>query len=51
VLTVTLNNSVGSRFAGKTIVFQPSVNPDGGLSWSCTAGTLEPRYRPAICRP
>ncbi|HEX9431710.1 MAG TPA: pilin, partial [Burkholderiales bacterium] len=51
VLTVTLNDSVGGRFAGKTIVFQPSVNPDGGLSWSCTAGTLEPRYRPASCRP
>jgi TM2 domain-containing membrane protein YozV len=51
VLTVTLNDSVGSRFAGKTIVFQPSVNPDGGLSWGCTAGTLEPRYRPASCRP
>jgi type IV pilus assembly protein PilA len=51
VLTLTLRESLGSRFAGKTIVFQPSVNPDGGLSWGCTAGTLEPRYRPASCRP
>jgi TM2 domain-containing membrane protein YozV len=51
VLTLTLNESLGSRFAGKTIIFQPAVNPDGALSWNCTAGTLEPRYRPASCRP
>jgi type IV pilus assembly protein PilA len=51
VLTLTLNESLGNRFAGKTIVFQPAANPDGALSWNCTAGTLEPRYRPASCRP
>jgi type IV pilus assembly protein PilA len=51
VLTLTLNETMGTRFAEKTIVFQPGVNPDGQISWNCSAGTLEPRYRPASCRP
>jgi TM2 domain-containing membrane protein YozV/type II secretory pathway pseudopilin PulG len=51
VFTLTLNERLGSRFNGKTIVFQPGVNPDGQLSWNCAGGTLEPRYRPATCRP
>jgi type IV pilus assembly protein PilA len=51
VITLTLNESLGSRFAGKTILFRPAANPDGALSWNCTAGTLEPKYRPASCRP
>lgn len=51
VFTLTLNERLGSRFNGKTIVVQPGVNPDGQLSSSCAGGTLEPKYRPATCRP
>ena len=51
VVTLTLNERVGSRFNGQTIVFQPGVNPDGQLSWNCAGGTLEPKYRPQSCRP
>jgi len=51
VFTLTLNERLGSRIAGKTIVFQPGVNPDGQLSWNCAGGTLEPKYRPVTCRP
>jgi TM2 domain-containing membrane protein YozV/type II secretory pathway pseudopilin PulG len=49
--TLTLNERLGSRFTGTTIVFQPGVNPDGQLSWNCAGGTLEPKYRPQTCRP
>src|SRR6185436_18735619 len=38
VITLTLNESLGSRVAGKTIVFRPTVSPDGALSWNCAAG-------------
>jgi TM2 domain-containing membrane protein YozV len=51
VITLTLNESVGGRIAGKTILFRPGVSADGALSWDCKAGTLEPKYRPASCRP
>ncbi|HXJ51239.1 MAG TPA: pilin [Burkholderiales bacterium] len=51
VFTLTLNERLGERFVGKTIVFQPGVNPDGQLSWNCAGGTLEPKYRPKTCRP
>jgi TM2 domain-containing membrane protein YozV/type II secretory pathway pseudopilin PulG len=50
VFTLTLNERVGGGFSGKTIVFQPGVNPDGELSWNCASGTLEPKYRPQSCR-
>lgn len=49
-LTLTLDETMGTRFAEKTIVFQPGVTPDGQISWNCTAGTLEPKYRPVSCR-
>jgi TM2 domain-containing membrane protein YozV/type II secretory pathway pseudopilin PulG len=48
--TLTLNERLGNH-NGKTIVFQPGVNPDGQLSWNCAGGTLEPKYRPQSCRP
>ena len=51
VFTLTLNERLGNRVSGKTIVFQPGVNPDGQLSWNCAGGTLEPKFRPQSCRP
>lgn len=48
-LTITFLPSAG-RMAGKTIVFRPQAEA-GRILWDCAAGTLEPRYRPASCRP
>lgn len=49
-LTLTFSPAAGS-LAGKTMVYRPDSGAGGGLSWDCTGGTLEPRYRPASCRP
>ena len=50
VLTLTMSPSAGS-IAGKTLIYRPDAGRDGTLSWDCTGGTLDPRYRPAHCRP
>jgi TM2 domain-containing membrane protein YozV/Tfp pilus assembly major pilin PilA len=49
VITLTLSPATGARTAGKTILVRPQVEP-GGLSWECTGGTLEAKYRPGSCR-
>lgn len=50
VVTVTLLPAVGAH-KGKTLEFRASERQGGGLSWDCTGGTLEPRFRPQSCRP
>lgn len=50
VITATLSPAAGAQ-RGKTIEFRATEKQGGGLSWDCTGGTLEPRYRPASCRP
>lgn len=35
---------------GKTIVYTPYRREDKKIGWDCTAGTLEPKYRPVKCR-
>ena len=47
VLTLTLSSQ--TILEGKTIVLSPEL-ADGTIRWDCTAGTLPPRYRPAVCR-
>lgn len=49
-LTVTMSQATGG-LAGKTMVFRPQAAQGEDLSWDCTGGTLEPRYRPSTCRP
>jgi TM2 domain-containing membrane protein YozV len=49
VVTVMLSPSAGP-VAGKTMLYRPDAIQDGRLSWDCTGGTLESRYRPASCR-
>jgi uncharacterized membrane protein YhaH (DUF805 family)/Tfp pilus assembly protein PilE len=49
VVTLTLAAPTGQQFAGKTILLQPKVDGNA-LSWDCTGGTLEPKYRPGSCR-
>ena len=46
MLTLTMS---GQSIEGKTIVLQPAVTGNS-LQWSCSAGTLERKYRPASCR-
>ena len=50
VITATLSPAAGAH-RGKTIEFRASEKQGGGLSWDCTGGTLEPKYRPRSCRP
>ena len=48
-----------ARAGNGTIIFVPSDNagaltagtlPNGRISWTCTGGTLDARFRPAECR-
>jgi TM2 domain-containing membrane protein YozV len=48
LLVVTFAPHAG-RLAGKTIHYRPSAAGQR-LSWDCTGGSLEPKYRPAACR-
>jgi TM2 domain-containing membrane protein YozV len=50
VVTATLSPAVGAH-RGKTVEFRASEKQGGGLSWDCTGGTLESKYRPRSCRP
>ncbi|MBX9605975.1 MAG: pilin [Gammaproteobacteria bacterium] len=36
--------------ASRTVVFEPSLDASGTLTWRCTGGTLEAKYRPSACR-
>lgn len=46
VVVVTFTAQAGNG----TVIFQPTVIGNSGISWDCTGGTLEDRYRPPICR-
>lgn len=45
-ITITYNNKVD---AGRTIILQPNVT-SGGITWTCTGGTVSTKYRPSNCR-
>ena len=51
-MTVTFSSSLDTTVNGSTIIFSPTL-PAGtsAIRWTCTAGTLVPKYRPANCRP
>jgi len=34
-----------------TIIMVPTLQANGDVTWTCTTGTLLPKYRPASCRP
>lgn len=34
-----------------TIVFTPTVNEHGGITWDCRGGDLPKKYRPSDCKP
>lgn len=43
--------SANAALNGKTIILGAQSLPDGRIGWNCFGGTLEPKYRPANCRP
>ena len=48
IITITYNNKVAS---GTTIILTPTVNnAKGSITWTCTAGTVDDKYKPANCR-
>jgi type IV pilus assembly protein PilA len=46
IITVTYTPAAG----GGTIIMVPTLQANGDVSWSCTSGTLLPKFRPASCR-
>ena len=46
---ITVTFTAPSQINGRTIIFTPSTG-NGAISWNCTGGTLEDKYRPANCR-
>jgi hypothetical protein len=51
-LTVTLTSDAARTLTGKTVVLRAKPDPvTGKLSWDCTGGTAEPKYRVGSCRP
>ncbi|TDM05822.1 MAG: pilus assembly protein [Ideonella sp. MAG2] len=57
--TITVKYTTKSGGTDKTITFVPTSEgaalvagtpPKTTIAWSCTGGTLDPKYRPAQCR-
>lgn len=48
-ITVAINDLGGSTVAGQTLILT-GTGGDTGVTWTCTGGTLEGKYRPANCR-
>ncbi len=47
-ITVTYNDKVTD---GATIIFAPTVAAaNGSVTWTCSGGTVDDKYRPANCR-
>jgi type IV pilus assembly protein PilA len=44
-----LDASIGGTAGGETIIFE-GTGHSNGVSWICTGGTLDGRYRPSSCR-
>ncbi|HHJ40310.1 MAG: pilus assembly protein PilE [Methylothermaceae bacteria B42] len=48
-VTVAFKAIGGDAAAGETIIFR-GVGSSSGVTWTCTGGTLDDKYRPANCR-
>ncbi|MHA3092528.1 pilin [Acinetobacter brisouii] len=46
-ITITYNTKV---VPGATLVLQGSSGTGGGVTWTCTGGSLDSKYRPSNCR-
>ncbi len=50
VITITYNAKVDAT--DNTITITPSASAtSGSITWDCTGGTVQGKYRPATCRP
>lgn len=51
VVVVTIGSGLGVENLGKTITFTPQISDiDGQITWDCSGGDFEMKYRPSICR-
>jgi type IV pilus assembly protein PilA len=50
-ITITYNQELGGNPTanGKTIIMRPTAR-QGSMTWDCTFGTQEAKYRPSECR-
>ncbi|KTC81625.1 pilin [Legionella brunensis] len=46
VITITYTPEAGDG----TLLLTPTMRTNGELTWTCTGGTLEEKYRPSGCR-
>ncbi|SDW66001.1 pilin [Nitrosomonas communis] len=46
VTTVTYTAAAGNG----SIILTPALQANGDVTWNCTGGTLDAKYRPASCR-
>ncbi len=49
VITVTYNSTAGSVLNNKTVTFTPSTSGNF-ISWDCTGGGVDDKYRPSNCQ-
>lgn len=48
-ILVTFSGASGGPITGSTIQIRPTTT-NGAVSWSCTQGNLQAKYRPSNCR-
>jgi len=48
LITVTYNSTIPPS-SGQTLTLSPTTAA-GAISWNCTGGTLQAKYRPSSCR-
>lgn len=49
IITITYNTKVES---GDTLTMSPTASTtDGSITWNCTGGSVQGKYRPSTCRP
>ncbi|AWH47261.1 pilin [Stenotrophomonas sp. ZAC14A_NAIMI4_1] len=51
LITATMkgSNSASAKIAGKTFIMTPA-DAGGSITWACTGGTIDAKYRPSSCR-
>jgi prepilin-type N-terminal cleavage/methylation domain-containing protein len=45
---ITINYT--AKAGNGTIIMHPEITTTGEITWTCTEGTLDPKYRPSNCR-
>lgn len=50
IITLTIPYEEADQIAGQTIEYYYQVDDANQIDWICTAGTIDPRYLPGVCR-